>query len=261
MRAIKQIVKKILLFVQVDWIDTFRLNLFHLPHEQGRKFPILLFKAKLHIAHGAFMELQVPQHECKFGMIKLGCQYSKNVIAPIGVQIDLRSNGGLIFKGSGIMGHGSNIITRRDGIISIGKNFRISGNFSVCAHTKISIGDNLSCSWGVSIYDTDFHETEDAVTGNLIDMTRPVSVGNNCWLCQKCTVLKGGCIPDWSTVGALALVNRDYTDWPPYSVFAGIPARAISKKIRRIDQTAIANLYDWNITSGLSTLKPLKKNI
>lgn len=46
----KKLVKSFLLFIKVDWIDTIRMNLFFLPFRQGRKFPILLFKAKLHVA-------------------------------------------------------------------------------------------------------------------------------------------------------------------------------------------------------------------
>ena len=91
-------------------------------------------------------------------MIKLGIRYSRNILQTTGIQIDLRSSGGIIFYGSGIMGCGSNIITRKEGIIEFGKNFGISGNFSVCSLSKIEIGNNLSCSWNVSIYDTDFHE-------------------------------------------------------------------------------------------------------
>lgn len=257
MRKMRQIIKKILLFLQIDWIDTIRLNIFSLPFKQGRKFPILLFKAKLRIARGSFVRLDIAPRQCSFGMIKLGCRYSKNVLASRGIQIDLASTGGLIFRGSGIIGHGSNIVCRKNGAVSIGRNFRISGNFSLCSHTSICIGENLSCSWGVSIYDTDFHETKDAVTGIPIEMTKQVSIGNNCWLCQKCTLLKSSSISDWTTVGALALVNRSFSDLPSYSVLAGIPAKPVLKKIRRTDQAVIANLHDWNLTSGLRLLNPL----
>ena len=182
---LKSLAKVLMLAFRVDWTDTLRINLCHLPFRQGRKLPILLFKAKLHIMQGASVKLNVKDADCRFGMIKLGCQYSKNVLATTGVQIDLRT-GGLVFNGAGIMGCGSNVITRKGGTIVFGKNFSVSGNFSICAFQKIEIGNNLSCSWNVSIYDTDFHETIDFETGKKeLPMTRSVVIGNNCWLCQK----------------------------------------------------------------------------
>lgn len=254
----KRLIKQFLIFLQIDWIDTVRLNLFCLPFRQGRKFPILLFKAKLHIVNrGGVIDLCVSDDNVKFGMIKLGINYAKNVFVSTGIQIDLSSSGGLIFYGSGIMGNGSNIITRHNGTIEFGRNFRISGNFSCCSFEHISIGSNLSCSWGVSIYDTDFHETIIPDTGDTNTMSQAVIIGNNCWLCQKCTLLKGTNIPDWATVGALAMVNRDFSEMPYYVVLAGIPAKAVAKKLKRTDLAVIAQSYNWNVTGGLSLLNPL----
>ena len=253
---LKSLAKALMLAFRVDWIDTLRINLCHLPFRQGRKLPILLFKAKLHIMQGASVRLNVKDEDCRFGMIKLGCQYSKNVLATTGVQIDLRT-GGLVFNGAGIMGCGSNVITRKGGTIVFGKNFRVSGNFSICAFQKIEIGNNLSCSWNVSIYDTDFHETIDFETGQELPMTRSVVIGNNCWLCQKSTILKGVCLPDWSVVGACALVNKSYEDCLPYTLFAGTPAKPLKKRIVRTDQKTIVSSADWKVTFGLHLLNQL----
>lgn len=88
-------------------------------------------------------------------------------------------------------------------------------------------------------------------------MSQAVIIGNNCWLCQKCTLLKGTNIPDWATVGALAMVNRDFSEMPYYVVLAGIPAKAVAKKLKRTDLAVIAQSYNWNVTGGLSLLNPL----
>ena len=255
---VRRLIKQFLLFIKIDRVNTIWLNLFCLPFRQGRKFPILLFKAKLRTRNPVGgVKLCVSDDNVKFGMIKLGVNYNKNVFVNTGIRIDLRSSGGLIFHGSGIMGNGSNIITRHNGIIEFGRNFRISGNFSCCSFERISIGSNLSCSWGVSIYDTDFHETLNPDTGKINAMTRPVSIGNNCWLCQKCTILKGAVISEWATVGALAMVNRDFSEMPAYTVLAGIPAKAVSRKLQRTDQAAIVQSENWYITLGLNLLNSL----
>lgn len=124
-------------------------------------------------------------------MIKLGVNYAKNVFVSTKIQIDLRSSDGLIFHGSGVISNGSNIITRRNGTIEFGQNFNVSSNFSCCSFERISIGSNLSCSWGVSICDTDFHETIAPDTASTNTKTQAIIIGNNCWLCQKCILLKG----------------------------------------------------------------------
>lgn len=190
-------------------------------------------------------------------MIKLGINYAKNVFTTTGIQIDLRSSGGLIFHGSGIMGNGSNIITRHTGTIEFGHNFRISGNFSCCSFQHIALGSNLSCSWGVSIYDTDFHETTNPETGQINPMTQPVTIGKNVWLCQKCTILKGSYIPQWTTVGALALVNKNFSNLSPYNVLVGAPAKPITRKFQRADQSIIAQTDDWSVTAGLALLNSM----
>lgn len=253
---IRRLVKQTLIFFKIDWIDTLRINLFCLPFRQGYKFPILLFHSRLHLGRGK-VEICVPNNRIRFGMIKLGINYAKNVFTNTGIQIDIRSSGKLIFHGSGIMGNGSNIVTRYTGTIEFGHNFSVSGNFSCCSFQHIVLGSNLSCSWDVSIYDTDFHETTHPDTGQIYTMTQPVTIGNNVWLCQKCTILKGAYIPQWTTVGALALVNKNFSYLPPYSVLVGAPAKPIARRLQRSDQSIIAQTDDWSVTAGLSLLTPM----
>ena len=258
MRWLKRMVRKLAVFFSIDIINTFRINIIHLPFKHGRKFPILLFKSSLHLLDNAYVKLDMPDEMVRFGMIKIGCRYSKNVMKSHGVQIDLKNGGGIIFHGSCLIGNGSNVITRKGGQIVFGRNVSINGNFSICSFDKIVIGDNLSCSWGVSIYDTDFHETIDATTGTQLEMAKPVFIGNNCWLCQKCTILKGAVLRDWTTVGALALVNRDFSALPANSVVAGVPAKVLSKQMYRKDKKIICFAKgSWYITSGLTLLNSI----
>lgn len=253
---IKKIIKQILLFFKIDWWNTIRINLFNLPLKQGKKFPILLFNAKVHIRHKAQIKLEIPNKDCHFGIIKLGCRYIENVITPSGIQIDLRT-GTLIFKGSGIIGNGSNIVTRNNGVIEFGKNFGISGNFSITAFKKIIIDNNLSCSWDVSIFDTDFHQTKEIEKELPVTMSKEINIGNNCWLCQKSILLKGSYLPDWSTIGAFSLVNKNFKEAPLYSIYAGNPAKPLTKRIIRLDQQIISQNASWIITKGLNILNPL----
>lgn len=54
-------------------------------------------------------------------------------------------------------------------------------------------------------------------------------------------------------------MNKDYTDYPLHTLFAGVPAKALKKKIVRRDLKTIVNVSDWKITSGLHLLNELPK--
>lgn len=204
LQKIKIIIKKIIFIFKVDWINTIRINLL-LPFRQRKHLPILLFKSSLKIKKGKIL-LDVDQKNIKFGMLKLGLKHSGNIISSKGICINLNS-GNLIFKGSGIIGNGSTIQLLGGNII-FGKNFGITGNFNLASKKHISIGENLSCSWDVSVYDTDFHECIEPINGRPLQTNESIHIGNNVWICQKATILKGVILPDWVTIGACSLVNK-----------------------------------------------------
>ncbi len=60
-------------------------------------------------------------------------------------------------------------------------------------------------------------------------LTRPIRIGDGCWLGARVTVLGGVEIGAGSVVAAGALVNRSI---PPNELWGGVPARLI----RRLDQ-------------------------
>lgn len=251
----KYIYKSILMFFKTDWVNTSLINLFYLPFRQGCKFPILLFHSKLSIRKDSRIIIDCDDSDCHFGMIKLGLKHSGNVLTCSGINLNLQS-GELIFKGAGIMGNGCCIQTL-GGTIQFGKNFGITGDFTICSENKIDIGPNFSSSWDVSIYDTDFHDYIDVDTGNQMPKTLPIQIGSNSWICQRVTILKGTILPEWSVVAAGTVANKDFSKCLSYTVFAGVPAKAITKRIQRIDIARISQLKKWNITRGFNVFSPM----
>ncbi len=250
MQNIKIIIKTLIFVFKVDWINTFRINSL-LPYQQRKYLPILVFKSKLKIKKGK-ISLDVDQKDIKFGMLKLGLKHSDNIISNKGICINLNS-GDLVFKGSGIIGNGSSI-QLLGGKIIFGKNFGITGNFNIASKKQISIGDNLSCSWDVSVYDTDFHECIEPINGRPLQTNESIHIGNNVWICQKATILKGVILPDWVTIGACSLVNKNYSNAERYNIIAGIPAKILNIHIQRKDLKIISHLKCWNITSGFNVI-------
>ena len=55
----------------------------------------------------------------------------------------------------------------------------------------------------------------------------PVSIGNNCWIASRSTILQGVAIGDGAVVGACSVVTKDVAPW---TVVCGNPARSLKKR-------------------------------
>lgn len=108
------------------------------------------------------------------------------------------------------------------GRIDIGDYVLISPGTRISACDAIVIGDAVMMAHGVYITDSDWHGLHDRTERD--PEPRPVHIGRNVWLGDRCTVLKGVTIGDNSVVGAGAVVSRDV---PPNVVVAGNPARVV----------------------------------
>lgn len=53
----------------------------------------------------------------------------------------------------------------------------------------------------------------------------PVRIGEFCFVGTGCVILGGARLPDYSVLGAMALLNKEYSQ--AYTLYAGVPARPI----------------------------------
>lgn len=241
----KKFIYNVLQFLRIDWVDTLILNFTKLPIRQAIKIPILLYKTKINYFGGG--GIRIDASDISFGMIKLGIKHEPGILSK---GFRLENYGLLIFKGAGVLGNGSVLVVKRGGTVTLGRNFGITGDFVLHCHKSVVVGDNFSSSWNVTICDTDFHEYRNAETREEMPVAKQVVIGNNVWLCQRVLVLKGAIIPNWCTIGAMSLVNKEY-DCPAYSVIAGAPGKVLERKIVRSDLAAINKHENWKITRGL----------
>ena len=65
----------------------------------------------------------------------------------------------------------------------------------------------------------DLHECRQA--------SKPVLIGDYCFVGTGCVVLGGSILPDYSVLGAGSILNKQYAD--PYFLYAGNPARPIKQ--------------------------------
>jgi maltose O-acetyltransferase len=110
--------------------------------------------------------------------------------------------------------------------IRLGEGSRLNG-ITIHCREKVTLGRNCLTGSAV-IMDTDFHECMDPshiLYGN--PTSKPVTIGNNVWLCGQCALLKGSCVGDNSVVGFRAVVTKNF---PGDVVIAGNPAKIVKSK-------------------------------
>ncbi|CTR17353.1 acyltransferase [Escherichia coli] len=138
------------------------------------------------------------------------------------------------------------IFERECGVVTIGDNTFINKNTKIISVNRISIGSNVTISYGVIIYDHDSHsldyrerqkdilkilETRDPnndIENKNWDCVKslPVIIGDNVWIGFQAAILKGVTIGEGAVVAARAVVTKDVPAW---SVVAGNPAKVVKE--------------------------------
>ena len=114
----------------------------------------------------------------------------------------------------------SAITTSVSGRVRIGAGVFVNQGVTIHSDVSITIGDDVMIGDLVGIYDTNFHEVDEAEGV----VRQPVTIGRNVWIGRGALVLPGVTIGDHSVVAAAAVVTADL---PSRSVAAGNPARVM----------------------------------
>lgn len=132
------------------------------------------------------------------------------------------------------------------GNVSIGNETFINKDTKIMSVNNISIGSNVTISFGVMIYDHDSHsldyrERQNDIrkileTRNLNNdienknwdsvKSSPIVIGDNVWIGFQAAILKGVTIGEGAIIAAKAVVTKDVPAW---SVVAGNPARVVKE--------------------------------
>lgn len=115
----------------------------------------------------------------------------------------------------------SDILVRFGGQLNIGSYTSINHSSEIRCEEKIEIGDFCLISYEVCIYDTNAHSTDaekrrEAILrdGQEIERpaTKPIFIGNDCWIGKGATILKGTTIGAKSIVGIRTIVTSGIYD-------------------------------------------------
>lgn len=114
--------------------------------------------------------------------------------------------------------------------ITIGKNAMIMGAniYNEENNNKIIIGDDITASTDITIYNSDGHVLYDD-DRQILNRGKEIVVGNNCFLARKVTLLKGSRLSDNTVVGYGAVVTKEFSD--KNCIIAGMPATLKKRNI------------------------------
>lgn len=124
------------------------------------------------------------------------------------------------------------------GTIRIGRGVLMSPGSRISASDEIVIGDGVMLANGAYITDSDWHTLYDRIQRD--DRVTPVHIGNNVWLGDHATVLKGVTVGENSVIAAGAVVTKDV---PSNVVVAGNPAAVVKELDPNREMTTRLNYF------------------
>lgn len=143
--------------------------------------------------------------------------------------------GTLVFNGNFKSLRGANIDVR--GVLEFDDDVLIGPRVRIRAYNSIKIGKNARIAHESQIFDTNFHYTENPDSPGYQSISKPVIIGNYCWIGNRTTISAGVTLPDYTIVGSNSLVNKDFSKLEKFSLIAGVPAKHIKTGISRVWDT------------------------
>tara|TARA_R110002020_G_scaffold415079_2_gene624505 strand:+ start:274 stop:900 length:627 start_codon:yes stop_codon:yes gene_type:complete len=199
-----------------------------LPFSQAIKLPFDFYhKIKFNDLSG---KVVLNTSNLRRGMFKLGAQGS-DMFSSNSFVLDLK--GTLKLNGHISVGIGCTIRVEEKGVLELEDNVVIGARSLVLCEESVLIKNNTITSWDCQIMDTDTHSIIDVKSNEVFSRSKPIVIGESCWLGNKVLVNKGTLLPNNTIVASFSLCNRDYTQFiNQFSILAGVPAKLVSSDKR-----------------------------
>lgn len=229
---IKKLYNKIIFYItKTNLLYTIYFNFRYLPYNQAKYIPILIYpKTKISITNK--------------GKIKLGDIFNKKTSKKlhIGYTDDdfgygneittIKIIGTFNAKGKMLVLPGVKLDIR--GVLETGDDIIIGARTRVSAYCKIEIGEGSRIAHESQIFDTNFHYIVDLNNREYRPMSKPIYIGNYCWIGNRTTVNSGTYLPDYTIVASNSLVNKDFHNINNYTLLGGTPCKVIKEGIVRV---------------------------
>jgi acetyltransferase-like isoleucine patch superfamily enzyme len=196
-------------------------NIRYFPLTQALRLPVL-------VSHRvAFRRLrgEVILDEVRTGIVRIGF-HDNSAFDKHGPKSVWQVSGKVRFKGRLRMGTSTKILCT--GELTFGADFRSTAQTSIyCAH-HIEFGTGNLLAWDVTILDNDYHGVLDE-QGDMLNLPRPVHIGNRVWIGAQCILLKGTQIGSDCIIAAGSLLHRKFEG--DGRLIGGNPARVLRQGV------------------------------
>lgn len=119
------------------------------------------------------------------------------------------------------------------GELRIGKGCFIGSGCKIMCFNSIKIGFHCDLTWETQLMDTSFHYIRREQTSVPDSLTKPIIIGDFCWIGNRTTISKGTILPDYSIVASNSVVNKDFSDCGKNCMYAGVPAKLKATNVVR----------------------------
>jgi acetyltransferase-like isoleucine patch superfamily enzyme len=215
-------------YCKVNWIKTLYFNFKKFPFETAKKLPVFFYgKVKFTSIKG---EIQIEGNIHK-GMIGCGQPYELNS-AHKGIA-EVFILGKLTFKGRFQFGKDCFVFVGENATCELGNMASMASDGKIICTEKIILGDYARFGSEAQIIDTNFHDLIDTQTGEKLQKTAPIFIGNYNFVSNRVSIMKGTQTPNFCTIASNSLCTKDYKNLGENILIGGVPAKLIRNNISR----------------------------
>lgn len=227
-RKCRSFYHKFQFYCKVNWIKTLYFNFKKFPFKTAKKLPVFFYgRVKFTSIIG---EIQI-DGKIQKGMIGFGQPYELNS-AHKGIA-EIFILGKLTFKGKFQFGKDCFVFVGENAICELGNMASMASGGKIICTEKIVLGDYARFGSEAQIIDTNFHDLIDTQTGEKLQKSSPIIIGNYNFVSNRVSIMKGTQTPNFCTIASNSLCTKDYKNLGKNILIGGIPAKLIRSNISR----------------------------
>ncbi|MBD5529287.1 MAG: acyltransferase [Lachnospiraceae bacterium] len=147
---------------------------------------------------------------------------------PENLIVSFGGQGSTIRIGSGVVVNKLEIIVGTDAEVCIGDGSSFQDTHIEAAFGDIRVGQNCTFSFGTWLRSHDGHHIYDLQTGERVNYSKNIELGDHIWCGQNAIILKGARVGNESVIGAASVVAGCF---PEHVAIGGNPARILREGI------------------------------
>lgn len=213
-------------FWQINWLKTIWFNHKALPFKQAIKIPFIIsYNVKIRRIGKIVLPESIHPGMISIGVVKIR-EYDSNFNPTY-----FTNNGTLIIRGNVKIHPGVKLFIKSNACLDLGVRINIGSNSKIICYKTIQIGNDFRMSWDGQIFDTDFHFLYNIEQDKYYPRNKPVIIGSNVFIGNRCTIGKGTNIPNGSVVSCVSKVSGIFDNEGENLLISGNPAIVIKKGV------------------------------